>query len=81
MKGKVRWFEPSRGFGFIRPDDDKGDIFVHFSCIVTGETGLAGNGASLAVLEPGEKVEFEVVDAPFGRQATQVRRVKPQAPR
>ena len=77
MTGKVRWFDPSRGFGFIRPDDSTTDVFVHHSCIVSGETGSSGNGAPLAALEPGEKVEFEVTEAPSGRQATQVRRVEP----
>jgi|MudIll2142460700_1097286.scaffolds.fasta_scaffold2532912_2 CspA family cold shock protein len=77
MTGRVRWFEPSRGFGFIRPDDKTADVFVHYSCVVTRETELSGNGTATAALEPGEKVEFEVVEAPYGRQATQVRRVGP----
>jgi CspA family cold shock protein len=75
MTGRVRWFEPSRGFGFIRPDDGTDDVFIHYSCVVAGETASPGNGPVTAVLEPGEKVEFEVTEAPYGRQATQVRRV------
>ena len=77
MTGKVRWFEPSRGFGFIRPDDGTADVFVHYGCIVAGETSLPGNHAAMAVLEPGERVEFEVIETPYGRQATQVRRIQP----
>ncbi len=76
MTGKVRWFEPSRGFGFIRPDDGTTDIFVHYSSVLTREAELPANGSVTAVLEPGVKVEFEVTEAPFGRQATQVRRVE-----
>jgi CspA family cold shock protein len=77
MTGRVRWFDLSRGFGFIRPDDGTADVFVHYGCIVAGETSSSGNGATAAVLEPGGKVEFEVTEAPYGRQATQVRRVEP----
>jgi CspA family cold shock protein len=77
MTGRVRWFEPSKGFGFIRPDDGTADVFVHCGCIVAGETPLPGMGAATAVLEPGERVEFEAIEAPYGRQATQVRRIEP----
>ena len=67
MNGKVRWFEAKKGYGFIEPDDGSGDVFVHF-----------GNIASEAFkpLQPGEKVQFEVVEAPQGKQATQVRRIE-----
>jgi len=67
MTGTVRWFEPKKGYGFIEPEDDAGDVFVHFGSI-------AGEGPK--ALEPGEKIQFEVVQAPHGRQATQVRRTE-----
>jgi CspA family cold shock protein len=65
MTGTVRWFESNKGYGFIEPEDGAGDVFVHYGSI-------AGEGRK--VLDTGEKVQFEVVQAPYGRQATLVRR-------
>jgi CspA family cold shock protein len=77
MTGTVRWFEPRKGFGFIAPDDGTDDLFVHYGCIaVEGEISSPGAGAVVEALEPGDKVQFDVVQAPYGRQATQVRRVE-----
>jgi CspA family cold shock protein len=64
MNGKVRWFEAKKGYGFIDPDDGSGDVFVHFGNIV---------GETYKPLQPGNKVQFETVDAPQGRQAIRVR--------
>lgn len=78
MTGRVRWFEPERGFGFIEPDDGSGDVYVHFCCIaVDGGSSFPGSFAAARALEPGEKVQFDVIEAPYGRQAAQVRRVEP----
>jgi CspA family cold shock protein len=75
MTGTVRWFEPRKGFGFIEPEDGAGDVYVHYGCMArTDDSSSLGEVPSANVLEPGEKVEFEVVQAPYGRQATQVRR-------
>ncbi|HTW90754.1 MAG TPA: cold shock domain-containing protein [bacterium] len=76
MTGRVRWFESEKGYGFIEPDDRSGDVYVHFCCLAAdGGTALPGGTAVVRPLEPGDKVQFEVVEAPYGRQATQVRRV------
>ena len=62
MQGKVRWFNPEKGFGFIDRGDGK-DIFVHFSQIQ--EEGYK-------TLEEGQEVEFEVFLSERGLQAKNV---------
>ena len=64
VKGKVKWFNGSKGFGFITRDDGEADVFVHFSAI-------AGDGYKS--LEEGNAVEFEVTQGQKGPQATNVR--------
>ncbi len=63
--GTVKWFNSSKGFGFITKEDGS-DIFVHFSAI-------EGNGYKS--LEEGEKVEFEVEETEKGFQAVDVSKV------
>jgi CspA family cold shock protein len=64
-KGKVKWFNDSKGFGFIEREDGE-DVFVHFSSI-------AGEG--FKSLMEGDNVEFEIVDGPKGPQASNVTKV------
>ncbi len=61
--GTVKWFNDSKGFGFISPEDGSKDVFVHFSSI------QAGGFKSLA---EGQRVEFEISDGPKGPQASNV---------
>ena len=61
----VRWFDPERGFGFLAPEDDGADVFVHASEIV-------GDGGA-KVLREGQAVEFEVGQSERGPQARRVR--------
>lgn len=61
--GKVKWFNESKGFGFITPDDSSKDVFVHYSAI------QADGFRSLA---EGQAVSYEVEQGPKGPQATQV---------
>jgi CspA family cold shock protein len=61
-KGKVKWFNDAKGYGFITSEDGK-DVFVHHSSI-TGE--------GFKTLKEGQDVEFEVTKGPKGDQATNV---------
>ncbi len=63
VTGTVKWFNESKGFGFITPADGSADVFVHFSAI-------AGDG--FKTLAEGQAVSFNVEDGPKGLQASQV---------
>jgi CspA family cold shock protein len=63
-QGTVKWFNADKGYGFIAPDDNSGDVFVHFSAI-------EANG--YRSLEENQKVEYTVTQGPKGPQAAQVR--------
>ncbi|KAF3977428.1 MAG: cold-shock protein [Methylococcales symbiont of Hymedesmia sp. n. MRB-2018] len=61
--GTVKWFNESKGFGFISPEDGGDDVFVHFRAI-------AGDG--FKTLAEGQTVVYEVEKGPKGLQAAQV---------
>jgi CspA family cold shock protein len=61
--GTVKWFNDSKGFGFISPEDGSADVFVHFSAV---------QGDGFRSLAEGQAVSYEVEDGPKGPQATQV---------
>ncbi len=62
MQGKVKWFNPDKGYGFIETEEG-GDVFVHFSAI---------QSEGFKTLEEGQSVEFEVVEGNRGAQAANV---------
>ncbi|HOA35033.1 MAG TPA: cold-shock protein [Bacillota bacterium] len=62
MQGRVKWFNPQKGYGFIEVEDGK-DVFVHYSEIQ--EEGFK-------TLEEGQEVEFEIVEGNRGPQAANV---------
>jgi len=61
--GTVKWFNESKGFGFITPSDGSKDVFVHFSAI---------KSEGFRTLAEGQQVSFDVEDGPKGPQAVNV---------
>ena len=64
--GTVKWFNESKGFGFITPEDNSKDCFVHYS-------GIQGDG--FKSLAEGDRVEFDIVQGAKGPAAENVVRV------
>ena len=62
-RGTVKWFNETKGFGFIQPKDGGDDVFVHYSAI-----GVEG----FKTLTEGQNVDYEAEKGPKGFQATQV---------
>jgi cold shock protein len=61
--GTVKWFSNEKGYGFITPDDQGKDLFVHHTAII---------GSGYKSLEDGAKVSFETENGPKGPSATNV---------
>ena len=60
LKGKVKWFNSTKGFGFIEREDKEKDVFVHTSAV---------RDAGMNSLEEGQEVTFDVEDGPKGPSA------------
>jgi CspA family cold shock protein len=63
IKGKVKWFNNQKGYGFIVPDQGGADVFVHYSTI---------QGEGYKTLSPGDDVQFELIKGDKGEQAQNV---------
>ena len=63
-EGTVKWFNSTKGFGFIAPDDGSADVFVHFSAI---------DASGYRELQEGQRVTFETEQGQKGPQAKAVR--------
>ena len=61
--GIVKWFNNTKGYGFVTPDDGEADVFVHFSSIQM---------EGFKTLKEGQRVEFEVTEGPKGLHATSI---------
>ncbi|BBJ00615.1 cold-shock protein [Ferrigenium kumadai] len=62
--GTVKWFNDSKGFGFITPEDGSADLFAHFSAI---------QGSGFKTLAEGQRVSFDITAGPKGQQASNIR--------
>lgn len=62
-QGTVKWFNDAKGYGFISPDDGSEDLFAHFSAI---------NSKGFKSLKEGQRVSFEIIEGPKGKQASNI---------
>ena len=63
VSGKVKWFDDTKGFGFVQSNDGGKDVFVHISVL---------NSSGLSTLDEGQSVTMRVVDTPKGREALSI---------
>ena len=64
LQGKVKWFNSTKGFGFIEREDKEKDVFVHTSAV---------RDAGMNSLDEGQEVTFDVEDGPKGPNATNIK--------
>ena len=66
INGKVKWFNPTKGFGFIEREDKQKDVFVHISAV---------KNAGMDGLDEGQAMTFEVEEGPKGPNAVNLQKV------
>ena len=66
LNGKVKWFNPTKGFGFIEREDKEKDVFVHISAV---------KNAGMDGLDEGQAMTFEIEEGPKGPNAVNLQKV------
>ena len=66
-QGKLKWFDPKKGYGFITPDDDSKDVFLHISAL---------EKANITQLEEGQIIKYELAEHRGKMSATNIEIVK-----
>ena len=66
IQGKIKWFNSTKGFGFIARDDKEKDVFIHISAL---------RKSGITRLDEGQAVTFEVAEGPKGLNATNLEKV------
>ena len=64
LQGKVKWFNPTKGFGFIEREDKEKDVFVHITAV---------KAAGIKTLQENDKLEFTLEDGPKGPSAVNLK--------
>ncbi|MBC8430070.1 MAG: cold-shock protein [Pelagibacteraceae bacterium] len=65
-QGKIKWFDPKKGYGFITPDDGSKDAFLHISALET---------AGISQLEVGQSVSYELAEQRGKQSATEIQKI------
>ena len=65
-KGKIKWFDPKKGYGFITPDDGSKDAFLHISAL---------EKAGISQLEVGQAVTYELAEQRGKQSATEIKTI------
>ena len=66
LQGKVKWFNPTKGFGFIEREDKEKDVFVHITAV---------KAADIKTLQENDKLEFSLEDGPKGPSAVNLKKI------
>ena len=66
LQGKVKWFNPTKGFGFIEREDKEKDVFVHITAV---------KAAEIKTLQENDKLEFSLEDGPKGPSAVNLKKI------